>query len=82
MKANFCFDACEHNPVPRRSIKDGQNFITFAESGMNKKLSCGLGYLQTVNSHKAFVNSQLNNSHICPALRKLFKKEERNANAR
>ena len=73
---NYCHDKCQFNlGVTRRSIQDGRELITIADSGKNKKLNCELGYSQTVNSHKALINSQKQGTRICPRLRKLFNKE-------
>ena len=73
---NYCYDKCVHNlGVSRRSIQDGGELITTADSGKNKSLNCDLDYSQTVNSYKALINSQRQGSRICPSLKKLFAKE-------
>jgi hypothetical protein len=76
---NFCYDKCENNTGARHywsdTDKDGKVVSQSKSDASNKKLQCNLGFSQTVNSHKALINSQLQGSRICPSLRKLFKKE-------
>ncbi|MBE3140250.1 MAG: hypothetical protein IMZ53_06675 [Thermoplasmata archaeon] len=77
-KPNYCYDKCKFNlGVTRRSIQDGKELITIADTGKNKKLNCDLGYSQTVNSQKALINSQSQGTRLCPSLRKLFGREEK-----
>jgi len=71
---NYCFDACEHNTIPRRSFKDGDKFIVESTGERNMKLRCRLGYKQTVASEKALKNSVDNGTTICERLRKVFAK--------
>ena len=77
MSQNYCFDDCPHNKIERNhwsDIDENGKVVRYskASTGTNEKLKCLVGYKQTINSHKAYLNSKKNNSIICPALKKLF----------
>jgi hypothetical protein len=77
---NYCYDECPYNRCPRNYWTEVINAKpkTFSSAvkgslvGPKFKLYCELGYSQTVNSHKALVNSKKQGSRICPRLTKLF----------
>lgn len=83
---NYCFDICEHNKVARNYWSDSDEngkvinhskALRTDSDGPKFKLICDVGYKQTINSHKAFINSNKNNALICPRLRALFAKKEK-----
>jgi hypothetical protein len=75
---NFCFDSCQHNQVPRRSIEDGVDEkgnvkrITQAENGKNEKLKCDLGFKTTANSRQALANVISNGGQVCRFLKQVL----------
>ena len=76
---NYCHDECQFNQGDRHYWDDpdeqGKHVRRSKSDASNKKLKCELGYNQTVNSHKALINSQEQGKRICPRLRKIFDKE-------
>jgi hypothetical protein len=76
---NYCFDSCQHNQVPRRSIEDGVDDkgnvkrITEAEGGKNEKLKCDLGFKTTANSKEAVQNVLKNGGQLCRFLKQVLR---------
>jgi hypothetical protein len=66
----YCYDECAFNSIPRRTYVEGNRVITVSTFGRNEKLTCRLGYKQTVQSYEAMRNSEKNGTRLCPTLRK------------
>ena len=82
---NYCYDSCPNNKVPRTfwdEMEEGKAVRHSAahkgsDTGPKFPLLCELGYRQTVNSHRALVNSKMSGAKICARLRKIFAREEK-----
>jgi hypothetical protein len=78
---NYCYGKCQFNNIPKNFWTEIVNDKPVQQStavktdkiGPKFKLSCDLGYKQTVNSHDALKNSLAQGAQICPNLKKLFK---------
>jgi hypothetical protein len=74
---NYCYDTCDHNRIPRRfwDETEAQGKVQHnatATSGRNEKLTCALGYKQTVSSKEAALNSIKNGTSVCLRLKKIL----------